>query len=240
MKMLKKHNIVFTEKFKVCENTILFKFNCCDENYSFKAGQFAYFTIPDKNYEDDKGNTRAFSFAGSPLKKGVIEICARLKNSKFTSHLNSLESGSQLFISEAKGKLNIFFEETESMVISAGGLGITPVRSFLEDTIIKNSKKSIILIYANKSPASGAFLSELFHMKNLLHDFNLIPVFETNLHDNPDFEKGKINYEIIRKYAVNPEKQNHLILGPPGMVSKLESELMFHGIPEKNIFTEKY
>lgn len=237
---MKSYRIILTDKIPVCENAVLFRFSCYVEEFSFKAGQYAFFTIPENDYEDVKGNTRAFSFAGSPLKKGIIEICARIGSSKFTSHLNELKTGSQLFISDAKGNLNKFFQDTDNMVISAGGLGITPVRSFLEDTILRNSKKNIVLIYGNKTPASAAFLNELINLKNILNDYKFVPVFESDHRGIPEFEKGKLNSGLIMKYADKPFERKHLILGPPGMVTTLESEFRLYGIPEKNIFIEKY
>lgn len=239
MQNVNKHEILLTNKNPVSENTVLFRFSC-NENYSFKAGQYAFFTIANKEYSDEKGNTRAFSFANSPLNKGTIEICARVNKSKFSAFLYTMNPGSILYLSDAKGDLHKFFEYSDKLVIFSGGLGITPVRSFLQDYHLINSHKSVVLFYANKNPSKAAFLDELLHLNRLNENLNFIPVFESHSSDNPDFVKGKIEAELISKHVSEPELYNFLILGPPEMVNKVESDLRNSGIQEKNIYTEKY
>lgn len=236
---MKNHKIILSGRKLICDNTVLFNFKNYDADYYFKAGQYAFFTIPEVTYKDEKGNSRAFSFAGSPLKKGEISIAARLSNSKFVKHLNSLPLKSEIYISEPKGHLNEFIEKELPFVFIAGGTGITPVRSLIEDAVLSGKNKKLTLFYSNKTESQSAFLDDFFYWESIYKDFRFIPVIEDENNNNWKHEFGNINIRLLKKFIGELKENNYIILGPPHMVSKIENELLESGVNPGNLYTEK-
>ena len=67
---------------EIAEDTMAFWFGTSGQNYTFKPGQHADFTLTDPPETDEKGNMRTFSLASAPG-KGYIMIATRMRGSAF-------------------------------------------------------------------------------------------------------------------------------------------------------------
>ncbi|MBK8984100.1 MAG: FAD-dependent oxidoreductase [Ignavibacteria bacterium] len=235
---MKDFKIKLAGKEIICENTLLFTFDRSGTGYEFFPGQYAYFTLPENSGAlkiDAKGNTRPFSFAGSPDKKELL-IAVRKNESAFVENLFNLQPGSDLFVSKPFG--NNILADNSAKIFIAGGIGITPVRSILEYVYENNLNEKITLFYFNKTCTQTAFLSELENWSENIQGFNFIPVIE-DLNDKEwNYVFGLFSADLIRKYAGETEGKNFYLFGSDSMNEKVKETFLNEGIKPENIITE--
>lgn len=115
---------------------------------TWSPGEHAIFTIPSRRITGKK--RRTFSLASAP-EEGFIRIGTRVGEhiSSFKEQLISLKKGDKINMRGPFGWFKIK-DQTTPMVLIAGGVGITPIRSMLAQ-VLKESNRDVILLYASKT-----------------------------------------------------------------------------------------
>lgn len=237
---MKDFKITFAGKKEICENTIAFYFDITDSGYSFKAGQYAHFTIIDPKFTDEKGNTRPFSFANSPGEKNEIVIAARINSSVFINNLSLLNPGSEIYISKPEGNMNLENDFLFPVVFISGGIGITPARSLIENDLKNNSERDLTLFYSNKTESQTAFLDDFKKWSSKNSNFKFIPLIEDINNTNWKYEFGYINKIILNKYLSDLNKKLYYLIGPAQMINSICEILLESGVDKRNIKTETF
>lgn len=237
---LKDFRIIFKGKEEICENTIAFYFDTEQSGYSFEEGQYAVFTLVNPVKHDLKGNSRPFSFANSPHVKNTVMISARINSSVFVSNLSSLATGSEIFVSKPSGNLRKHVEKAGIPVFIAGGIGITPVRSIVENMIHRGITKKFFLFYLNKSESMTAFFDDFKKWSDVNKNFIFIPVIEDKHNINWKYESGKADKKLLLKYLSDTLSCNYFLSGSSEMIESFKKILFSVNVPEKNIKTDNY
>ena len=130
-----------------------------DSPFAWKPGQYLYYTVtlPEK---DPRGNVRHFTISASPT-EGEIRLTTKLSDSLYKKTLFELPVGAQINGSGPRGDFVLESEEASPQVFLAGGIGITPFRSFIKFAIDKNFKTPLHLLYSNSTPDEITFKAEL-------------------------------------------------------------------------------
>ncbi|MEK7188269.1 MAG: FAD-dependent oxidoreductase, partial [Patescibacteria group bacterium] len=133
-----------------------------EKQVSWLPGQFFYFTLPKLKYPDPRGTTRHFTISSSPTEGNLLRNTTRIREeSGYKRTLNELNVGE---IIEGEGPNGTFILDENSsipQVFLAGGIGITPFRSFIKYNLDKNLQIPMHLIYANSIPEEITFGKEL-------------------------------------------------------------------------------
>ncbi len=232
--------IKLIDKKEICENTFTFTFDIRNIDYDFKAGQYAHFTIPDPVTKDKKGHSRPLSIASSPDNKDSLTIAARIGSSIFIDNLSRLPVGSEIYISKPSGSLYLKDNNKSDLVFIAGGIGITPVRSIIENAIKNKSSQKIYLFYSNRTQSQAAFLDGFKQWSIANKNFKFIPVINDIENKKWDYEFGIIDEELLKKYLNVLSDKIYYIIGPPLMVDFVNNLLREKGIGEEKIFMEKF
>jgi len=185
----------------------------------FKAGQYIELTV-EKN---GAWMSRYFSISSSPAyyaKTGLIELSIRIQEKGLITPWlpKALKANSIVNISDAMGEFTLNPEHT-SVCMIAGGSGITPFRSMLQQ-LDEHNKQDITLMYYARS--AEHFLFE--------REFNAIADKHTNvklklMNSEEDGNISTCHIEIFAK----PESDTHFyVCGPSPMITltrKLLKEL---------------
>lgn len=215
------------------------------EGFTYKAGQYLYFTLPELKYPDKRGDTRHFTLSSSPT-EDFLSITIRMREeSGYKKTLDSLELGSEI---PARGPEGVFVLEDENtqerQVMLAGGIGITPFRSIARYATDKGIPIPIHIICSNSIPEEIAFRKELDELTARNPHLKV-----THTITKPEESKeqwagitGRIDENLIRKLKLQPEAENSTfwLCGPPPMVSALEEVLEKLQIPQDRIRVEKF
>lgn len=225
--MTMEYRTEFLERIERTLTAVSYRFKM-PEGLNFTAGQYMLV---------DLGNKLAhpLSLSNCPKEAEFIEFTKRMTGSPYCGRLESLEKGETISVKGPFGKF-CFADSSETLVMIAGGIGITPIRSIL--TSLKKKKGNIgtvILIYGNLNREDIAFRDELENLK--LPDYHLVHV----LLDTTGMEKayqGFINADIISKEVPKSSNAHYMISGPPVMVEAIKKALATIDVAEDRIRTD--
>lgn len=231
--------IRFVEKKLVAKDKVAFVFDAKESGFTFEAGQYAHFTLSSAKFDDDKGYSRPLSIANAPSMDERLMIVVREGNSTFARNLMALEENDEVIVGKALGGMKLPEDKSVPVVIIAGGTGITPVRSLVEDQIKKSSGRNILVIYANKSPEESAFINDFRNWEKLNSGLRLVPVFEDTKEAEGFFEEGYVTSGILKKHIANFSENFFYLFGPPPMVESLKQILESSGVEKERVYSEQ-
>ncbi len=213
------------KKQKEAKDTYSFYFSS-SEKLTWIPGQYAYITL---------GNiTKQFTIASSPTEE-FVQITTRIRReSEFKQKLDSLIIGDEIEARAPFGSFVFNYSEAESHALFlAGGIGITPFRSFIKYNIDKKLGIPMYLIYSN-SDSDFVFKEELDQWQKE-NDFIKVSYHNSSVSGHLDsFKLSSLytTYDIQHTvfYAV----------GPHAFVNSMEDILEELNIPTDKINTEKF
>ena len=224
----------------LCAGTTAFYFEK-PEGFKFEAGQFANFALLTPPGSDLKGHTRVFSIASAPHERTLM-VATRLRATDFKRTLNSLPIGAELHLQGPYGSMTLPKDGARTVVLLAGGIGITPFRSLVWNATESLSPCRIFLFYSVRVPEEAAFLEELQEMEKHNNRYKLIcTVTQPEKVSMPwQGETGRITAGMLSKWIPDLKVPIYYIAGPPGMVHGMRQMLFDSGISEEDIHAEEF
>jgi len=226
------------EKIVVASNTLVFSFEKPDK-FSFIPGQYMEWTFPHK-HSDSRGNRRYFSISSS--NKEDLQITVRIpeKPSSYKSSMLSMKTNDQIIASYLSGDFIMPKNINKPLVFIAGGIGIAPFRSIIQEIIDQNLKVNIVLLYSNRNYDEIAF-KDVFHKANIngVKTVYTLTVKE-KLPPGWNGEVGRFNPELIKKYIPDFKDRTYYISGPQLMVQTVESVLRNLHVSKRKIKTDYF
>lgn len=202
---------------------------------SFLPGQYYYFTLPKLDYPDTRGATRHFTIASSPTESKIFQITTRIREeSGYKKTLDALPIGAQVEIEGPNGTL--IFDESEmgkNHVFLAGGIGITPFRSFIKYNVDRGLKIPMFLIYSNNNP-EFVYKKELDQITKA-NDYIKIAYFDSS--HSGHLDEKRIKDLVPSAYLLS---STWWLVGPPPFVDAVEVALDKLKIESSQIRSEKF
>ena len=223
----------------VAERTMAFRF-AKPADWSYRAGQFVDITLLDPPETDAEGNTRGFSLSSAPS-EDVIMIATRLRDTAFKRVLQTVPLGTPVKIEGPFGDLRLHHADRPAVVLT-GGIGITPFRSILTETIDNGGLPyPVVLFYANRRPQDAAFLDELRALAERDANLRFVPTMTgLDASDPWDGDRGRIDASMLARHLEGLTNAIYYLTGPPGMVHALRTMLVQAGVDEDDIRTEEF
>ncbi len=209
-------------------------------DWDYRAGQFIDITLLDPPETDAEGDTRGFTVSSAPS-EGVITITTRLRDTAFKRVLQTMPLGSCVKIEGPFGDLRLHHASRPAVVIT-GGIGITPFRSILTETIATGGLPyPVALLYANRHPQDAAFLEELKELARQDPNLTFVPTMSGLENDDPwEGERGHIDAAMLARHLDGWNDAIYYLTGPSGMVHALRTMLVGAGVDEDDIRTEEF
>ena len=201
---------------------------------NFKAGQFIELMVE----KDGARTLRCFSISSSPAyyqKTGFIELSIRIQQQgRITPWIRQqLRAGSLVNISQAQGdfvlpEAMLYSQKAEKLLLIAGGSGITPFRSMLQQQVMQlqtmnkslnelSPQLDIHLLYYSRDDQQVAFQQEL---EQLQQDYKSLTISFV------DSEKeGFICAEHLQGYCSDYLDRTAFICGPSPMIQQARKVL---------------
>jgi ferredoxin-NADP reductase len=223
----------------VAERTMTFRF-AKPADWTYRAGQFVDITLLDPPETDAQGNTRGFSISSAPS-EGVITITTRLRDTAFKRVLQVMPLGTPVRIEGPFGDLRLHHADRPAVVLT-GGIGITPFRSILLETIRAGGLPyPVVVLYANRRPQDAAFLDELGALAEQDANLRFVPTMSgLDVADPWDGERGHIDASMLGRHLEGVTNAIYYLTGPPAMVQGLRTMLIRAGAEEDDIRTEEF
>ncbi len=214
-------------------------------DFTFAAGQYVQIEIPP--YEKINDFTqRAYSISSAPGIRDRLELLIRLvPGGILTSYVfKYMKEGMEFDIIGPMGDF-VLHENSSVMICGAGGSGMAPLKSIIEEMIDKNSiNREIWYFFGARSAADQFYLEKFRSYEKILPNFHYIPVIA-----EPG-DAGKWNGEIglitdaMDKFLKNKIDKNSVkegyLCGSPGMIDACIKVMKNNGIKEENIYYDKF
>lgn len=206
------------------------------ETLKFLPGQYLEWTLGSSG-ADSRGNRRYFTISSSPTESEVhMGIKFYPEPSTFKTALQKMNIGDTIIASQLAGEFLMPKDQTKKLVFIAGGIGITPFRSMIKYLIDKNEKRTVTLLYSNKTMADIAYREVFDEAEKRL---NIKTVYAlTDIENIPVDWKGCCGFitaDIIKKEIPDYEDRIFYLSGPHGMVVSFEKVLKDLGVSKWNI-----
>ena len=202
------------------------------EDYTFKPGQWGYFTV-----EGDCGKvSRSLSFSSSPTEP-YLEFTKRLSDSDFCQNIMQLQVGDEVSFRGPMGNL-VYEGGLDKVAFLAGGIGITPIRSILKHSMDKGIGGEKFLLYGNLNVEETAFADEIEQWEKEDPGLKVIHILMDPPKGWGGFT-GFINSSIIEASIPDLPSQTFYVSGPPPMVKAVAMCLDEIGIHRDNVYKEE-
>ena len=234
------YRMTLVDRQQIAADTMAFWFEPDDGYFEFRAGQHVdvVFAHPRQGSEND--NFRTFSLASSPQEKTSIMIAMRMRKTAFKGALQCAALGTKFVVSRPRGSFTLHKDATRPAVFLAGGIGIAPIRSILQDAAQERLEHKLYLFYSNRDADDAAFLEELENLRGQNHNFIFIPTVTGHRTLAWPYEKGHIHFEMLKRYLPTLKGPVYYIAGPSGMVTAMTRLLNSSGVSEDDMKREEF
>jgi len=202
------------------------------QKFTSKAGKFILVRFFDKQRVWQE---HPFSLSMLPNKDHFRITVRQLGD--FTNSVPAIKPGTPVWVSGPFGAFTHDLQTKQKVLYIAGGIGITPLRTMIEERASHNQKDTAIMLYGNRTEADTALMGEL---KPLAAKINM-PIYNV-LSDQQNYsgEKGFIDKEKIARLVPDVAERDVFLCGPPPMMWGIKKALVELGVPEKQVHYERF
>jgi predicted ferric reductase len=205
------------------------------EGFRFEPGQFAWIKVGETPYTIEE---HPYSFASSAEETARLSFGIKALGD-FSERLQTIEAGTPVYLDGPHGAFSIDRAQAPGYVFIAGGVGITPIMSFLTTMADRGDPRPVLLIYSTNEEEDLAYSEEIEALKERL-DLETVFVLEEPPHDWAA-EEGRVTGELLeRRLPKERFRRRFFVCGPPPMMAAVEEALLAHDVPRSHIHTEKF
>jgi ferredoxin-NADP reductase len=128
-------------------------------------------------------------------------------------------------------------DRSRKLAFIAGGIGVTPFRSMLEQLLHEGRPRPIVVLYGNASIDDIAYGDVIEAARQRLGVTIYYAVLEPE-GATPDMKIGRIDEDMIRRAVPDLEKRTFYVSGPRPMVVAVRRILRRLGVPFWRIRTD--
>jgi len=229
------------ECIEVAEGTMAFAFER-PADFSFTAGQFLTITLPNPPYNDATGNRRTFSIASPPQETERLQIATRMTGSALKRSFAEATPGTLVELFGPAGSFTLHKASSMPAVFIAGGIGITPFRSMINDAFARRLTHQITLIYSNRNPEGAAFHDEFLRIAEAHTKFKYVPTMTDadKSHQPWSGLRRNVDANFLREHIGDIMTPIFYIAGPPGMVTGITKAVIAAGTDSARVRSEKF
>lgn len=205
------------------------------EGLRFQPGQFAWVKVGDTPYTLEE---HPYSFASSAEEPTRLSFGVKALGD-FSERIQGLEVGTTVYLDGPHGAFSIDRAQAPGYVFIAGGVGITPIMSFLHTMADRGDPRPVLLIYSTNTEEELAYSEEIEALKGRL-DLDVEFVLEEPPHDW-SAEEGQVTEELLERQLPRERfVRRFFVCGPPPMMAAVETALLAHDVPQSHIHLEKF
>lgn len=207
--------------------------------FDFLPGQFLQVEVVSGDGSKAK---RSYTIASSPTQRAYVELTVKREAQGAVSrHLHDdVKEGDPVRIAGPFGRFTFTGTDAESIVLIAGGVGITPMMSvlrFLTDTAWGGD---IFFVYAARSTDEFVFRGEIEQLERRHANLHVFASMQRAPGTVWHGAEGHITRELLESAVPEIAKRRIHLCGPPPMMAAMRKILTEIGVPEAQIYSEAF
>jgi len=213
------------------------------DTYRYKQGQ--HITL--RTTIDGQDLRRSYSICSSVSENDLRVSVRELPEGRFSGWVNHrLAPGDEVAVFPPVGQFNADLDpdNEKHYVAFAAGAGITPIMSILKTTLETEPKSRFTLFYANRTPETTIFRSQLNRLKNKYMERLSVYTFFSRQETGVPFFHSRLDKtkttEILERLVPVDHIDEAFICGPDTMIDEVYETLTGHGLEKKRIHTERF
>jgi ferredoxin-NADP reductase len=201
--------------------------------FAYRAGQFALLRLGTREGEQ----TKAFTLSSAPGDP-YLEITTRLTGSAFKDALVALRPGARVGFSGARGRMTAP-DDAGRIAFLVGGVGVTPARSIIRDSVQRATGSEFALFYGNRDEGSIPFGAEFDGYAAAYPRIRVVHVLE---HPGEGWtgEAGYISASVVRRHIDPLDGWDFFVSGPPSMIEPMRLVVAELAVPEDRLTFESF
>ena len=153
---------------------------------------------------------------------------------------NQLREGDQIYITGPYGEFYLQEDSDKEIICVAGGSGVAPIKAILTHLFEHNSQRKITYFFGARALKDLYFYQECLEYEKKFPNFRFITALsDMDPDDEWNGETGFI-HKVVEKTYEQCEQMEAYLCGPPVMVDAVIEVLKGKGMPEDNIFCDKF
>ena len=204
--------------------------------FTYLPGQFLTVTVA----PDGPSVKRSYTIASSPTEREYCEITVKREEQGAVSRFlhDRVKEGDTLQITAPSGRFTFTGDEASSVVLIAGGVGVTPMMSVVRYLTGRSWSGDIFFFYAVRGQADVIFQEELEYLGRRYPNLHLVIVAGQVESSEWPHATGRITRELLDTNVPQLASRRVHICGPPPMMDAVKSILTDLGVPADQIRTE--
>lgn len=207
--------------------------------FSYHPGQFLYVQFKSKGLS---GELHPFSISSNPENNRDLRISVK-QLGDWTNQIHQLKPGDLAKVDAAYGRFSAdFVDKRKTVILLAGGIGITPMMSMLRSFYQTDKLQKVILFWGVRNREELMWKEEIARMQKEMPNFTFVPVLEKDARDEE--EEGFITKETIsrtlQKKKMEIEQPHYFVCGPPVMMHSVIASLKQMRVQKRHIHFERF
>jgi glycine betaine catabolism B len=192
---------------------------------------------------DGRRVNRSYTIASSPTRYGYCELSIKREDAGLASSYlhRQLHEGDRLRISAAAGKFIFTGQESDSVVLIAGGVGITPLMSIVRYLTDRAWAGEIFLVIVARTENDMIFKDELDLLEKRFPNLRVcVTLTRLKPDDAWDGQRGRMSQDWLSQAVPDLARRLFYVCGPDSMMSSTRELLLKMGVPQSKIKFEAF
>ena len=206
--------------------------------FSYLPGQFLTVTA----VVDGVPVKRSYTIASSPTDRDYCEITVKREEQGAVSRFlhDRVVEDDTLEITAPSGRFTFTGEESTSLVLIGGGVGVTPMMSVSRFLTKRSWLHDIHIVVAARTEPEIIFREELEYLERRYRNLHVTIVVETLEGRDGRYVAGRITRELLESRIPDLQTSRVHICGPPPMMEAVKTILAELGVPADQVRTEVF
>jgi ferredoxin-NADP reductase len=185
---------------------------------------------------------RSYSISSSPTHPDYVELTVRREpRGAVSRHINDLlRVGDHIEAGGPVGRFTFAGTEADSIVLIAGGVGVTPMMSITRYLTERAWAGDIFFIYSCRTPTDFMFANELAALQRLNPKLHVAVTISSA--EGTDWRglRGRISKELLTQTVPDLASRRIHLCGPPPLMDAIKAILTELGVPPDHVRTELF
>ncbi len=206
--------------------------------FDYLPGQFLRLSLE----IDGKPVKRAYTIASTPTRNSYIEITVKREEHGLVSRYlhDHVSAGDLLHVTASAGSFTFTGSEHDSIVLIAGGVGITPLMSVARALTDIGWEKEIYFLYSCRSPEEFIFRQEVEYLRRRNSNLHLAVTFSRAPEEVDGFHRGRMTKEWIASSVPDIAARRVHLCGTQAMAESVKGMLAELGVPSSQVKFEAF